>query len=91
MNRAFIWRLSTESALSALHEAPEGHFNHWTFLNPLGSITDELSLQITRHPSILPQSDTRFTHEWGEEMRVKSLSQGLNVDLAQPELEAGTF
>ena len=26
---------------------------------------------------------TRFTHEWGEEIHVKTLPQGLNVDLAQ--------
>ena len=30
---------------------------------------------------------TRFTHEWGEEMHIKSLSQRLNVDLAQPGLK----
>ena len=36
------------------------------------------------------KSGTSFTHEWGEEMHVKSLFQGLNVDLAQPRLEPGT-
>ena len=30
---------------------------------------------MTRNSSILPQSGIRFTHEWGEEMHVKSLSQ----------------
>ena len=57
----------------------------------MGSITEKLSIQMTRDSSILPESGTLFTHEWDEEMHVKSLSQGLNFDLAQPGLEPGTF
>ena len=36
------------------------------------------------------ESGTRFTHEWGEEMHVNSLSHALNFDLAQPGLEPVT-
>ena len=61
-----------------------------TFLNSLGSITEELSLQKTRYASILSIVGTRFIHECDEEMHVKSLSQGLKVDLAQPGLELVT-
>ena len=35
-------------------------------------------------------SGTRLTHEWGEEIYVKSLSKGLYIDRAQPGLEPGT-
>ena len=31
----------------------------------------------------------RFKHEWGEEMHVESLSQGLTLDLAQAGLKLG--
>ena len=46
---------------------------------------------MTRHSKYCLQSGTRFTHEWGEKIHVKSRSQGLNVDLAQPGLEPGTY
>ena len=65
--------------------SPTGHSSHVGFLNSLGSITEELPIQMTRHSTIL------LTHEWGEERHVKSLSQGLSVDLAQPGLEPKTF
>ena len=42
------------------------------------------------HQSVCLYSSTHFTHERGQEMHVKSLSQGLNVDLAQPGLKPGT-
>ena len=42
------------------------------------------------HQSLI-QSGTRFTHEWRKAMRVKSLYQGLNADLAQPGLKPGIF
>ena len=43
---------------------------------------------MTRHPRILP---TVGAQEWGEEMHVQSLSQEINVNLAQPELEPETW
>ena len=70
--------------------SPTGHSNHWAFLNSLGIITEELSLQMTRHSSTLPIVGYSFSHEWGEEMHVKSLSQGLSVDLVELGLEPGT-
>ena len=51
---------------------------------PWESIKEELSSQMTYHSSIMPIVGTHFAHEWGEEMHIKSLSQGLNVYLAQP-------
>ena len=63
--------------LSALYMgSPTGHSNHCSFLNSLGSIT-ELSSQMMRHSSIQPIVGYSF-YTWGEEMHVKSLSQGLS-------------
>ena len=82
--------LNPRKALKALYIGSLiGRSNHFTSLNSLGSITEELSLQMTRNSSILPIVCTRFTHECGGEMYVKSLSQGLNVNLTQPGLEPG--
>ena len=89
-NRAFLERLSCSKRFTwdprqaipttAPFSTPWGaHYIHGTNLNFLGSITEEL------------QSGTRFTHEWGEEMHVKSLPPGLIVDLAQTGLKPGMF
>ena len=60
------------------------------FSTPWGALqrSCHYKLRVTLEYCLL--SGTLFTHERGEEMHVKSLSQGLNVNLAQPGLEPGT-
>ena len=52
---------------------------------------EELSLQMTRQSSILPQSGTGFTYERGGGGGTRKEPQRLNVDLPQPGLETGTL
>ena len=75
-----------KSALSALHRVPDRPFQP---LNLSQFPRDHYRGAVIVEYCLL--SGPRFTHEWGEEMHAKSLSQGLNVDLAQPGLEPGTF
>ena len=69
--------------------SPTGHSNHCTFLISLGSITEELPLQMTRLSGVLSIVGFLFTLEWGGEMHLESFSQGLSLDLALVELEPG--
>ena len=47
LNRAFIIHKKVLKVLFA--GSPTDYFNHFTFINSLGSIAEELSLQMMRH------------------------------------------
>ena len=73
----------------------QANSNYSTFLNPLRSITEELSVQMTHHSChrqdlLLPTVQYLFDTRVDEEMHKKSLSHTLNVDPTQPGLEPET-
>ena len=54
LNRAFIKPLSTKRTLSALDGFPDRPFQLRSLSHPLGSIIEELPIQMTCHSTILP-------------------------------------